>query len=308
MTDHMLGDQLRAHSWDEFMGQSALKERLATHIQAASTQDRMLDHVLLAGPPGFGKTSLAQIITQETGDAFAAVTMPMKPLALAAMLRQFGGGVLLLDEIHRAPHSQQEDLLSLLEAGQLRLPNGRYIEVEFLTIIGATTEPEKVIPPLYDRFPIKPVFEPYSDEDMGKIVASMARKVSLNLDPEFSVALGRATGGIPRNARQLVLGARDVLANGRSLTLEAVLQLCGVEADGLTDQHLRYLRTLSDLQGQAGLAILASMLRLHPSTLQGLERLLLERQLLTYGSNGRELTSAGFARVQTTVPRMRRIS
>lgn len=310
MTEPMLGDALRARSWDEFVGQPALKERLSVHIRAAIAQDRMLDHVLLAGPPGFGKTTIAQILAEELSDPFTAITMPVKPAVLAATLRQWGGGIILLDEIHRAPQSQQEDLLGLLDAGVLRLPSGRSIVIEHLTVIGATTEPEKLVAPLYDRFPVKPMFEAYSEDDMGQIVTLMARKVGLELDPELAVAVGRAAGGTPRNARTLVLGARDIACSDGKLTLESILRLCGVEADGLTSQHLAYLKILAGLQGQAGLSVLASMLRMHPASIQQLERFLLERQLIVFGSGGRELTNEGFARIKTTTPnpRLRRIA
>lgn len=310
MTDPMLGDALRARSWAEFVGQRPLKERLSIHIEAAIADNRMLDHVLLAGPPGFGKTTIAQIIAWEVGDPFASITMPMKPPAFAAFLRTWSGGILLLDEIHRASQAQQEDLLGLLDAGVLRLPNGRQVHVERLTVIGATTEPEKVIAPLYDRFPIKPMFQDYSDEDMGRIVHIMAGKVGLELDGELAVALGRATGGTPRNARQLVFAARDIACAQRPVTLDAILSLCGVERDGLSAQQLQYLRILASLQGQAGLQVLASMLRLHPSTVQELERLLLQRQLIVFGAGGRELTNEGFSRVKAVTPptRLRRIS
>lgn len=301
------GDILRARRLDEYVGQRKLKERLAVHIQAAISQGRMLDHVLLTGAPGYGKTSLAQIIADELGDQFAAITMPMKPVALASFLRQWQGGVLLIDEIHRASNSQQEDLLSLLEDGVFRTSNGRKISIPHLTAIGATTEPENVIPPLYDRFPIKPKFEEYSDGEMGYIVTSMGCKIGLDFDAETAVRLGHAAGGTPRNARQLVLAARDLAAFSETLTVEEILQLCGTEPDGLTVEHLKYLETLSDLGGQSGLNVLSSMLRLHPRILMELERLLVHHGLILFGSTGRELTQRGFDRIRKSAPPLRRV-
>jgi holliday junction DNA helicase RuvB len=292
------GDTLRALSFDEYVGQEPLKRRLAVHIQAAVADQRMLDHVLLAGPPGYGKTSVAQIIARDLGDPFACLTMPVKPVALASLLRQWGGGILLLDEIHRASASQQEDLLNLLQDGYLQTPSGRRVEVQHLTIIGATTEPDKIIAPLYDRFPIKPTFVDYSDDEMADIVMGMADKVGLELDPAYALALGQASGGIPRNARQLVLATRDLyISTGRDPIIADVLELCGTESDGLSAGHVEYLRHLADLGGHAGLQILATMLRLHPSIVCELERLLVKRQLVMYSSVGRELTELGFRRV-----------
>jgi Holliday junction DNA helicase RuvB len=301
------GDILRARSLNEYVGQPALKERLAVHIRAAINQGRMLDHVLLAGSPGYGKTSLAQIVADELGDPFASITMPMKPAALASFLRQWPGGVLLIDEIHRASNSQQEDLLSLLEDGVFRTSNGRTIHVPHLTAIGATTEPEELIPPLYDRFVIKPTFEEYNDAEMGLIVTGMGDKLNLDFNAVFALQLGQAAGGTPRNARQLVLAARDLACTGQEVTVEAVLQLCGVEADGLTRDHIQYLETLSEIGGQGGLAVLSSMLRLHPHILQELERLLVHHGLILFGSTGRELTQKGFNRIRKSAPPLRRV-
>jgi Holliday junction DNA helicase RuvB len=293
------GDVMQAASFDDYVGQEPLKRRLSVHIQAALTERRMLDHVFLAGPPGFGKTALARIIAAELGDAFASITLPVKPAALIAFFQRWEGpGVVLLDEIHRATPAQQEDLLNLLQEGYVQTLTAKRIEVPNLTVIGATTEPDKVIQPLYDRFPIKPTFVDYTDEDMAMIVIGMADKIDLDIEPDLALALGQAAGGTPRNARQLVLAFRDLFASlDRNPTAAEILDLCNIEPDGLTAAHVSYLKHLSDLGGHAGLSLLASMLRLHPSIVCNLERLLVGRGLVLYGTQGRELTQAGFRRV-----------
>lgn len=293
MTDH-----LRVAKWDDFIGQDLLKRRLDVHIRAALAQKHELDHVLLVGPPGFGKTSLATIISGRMGIDLLEYTMPLDERIMINIVRRHQG-LLLLDEIHRAAPREQERLLPLLEFGYVQDKKGRKHMSANLTIVGATTEPEKVIEPLYDRFPIRPDFDEYTVAEMSKIVAGMARKIGVKLDTATAKELGAATGGTPRRARQFVLAARDLGAIGKKqVTANAVLDLCRVDPTGLTVQHMHYLIALDKTGGQAGLKTLQNMLRLNEPVVRELERLLVKQGLITYTERGRELTSAGYNKVK----------
>lgn len=287
-------DVLRPASWDDFVGQDAVKRELAVRIAAANEGGRPLEPLLLTGPPGFGKTSLARIIASEMGLPYESFNMPISRPTLTQFVRQFDG-LVLLDEIHRCPPKQQEELLPLLEFDYLQQPDGSRVYSGFLGIIGATTEPQKIIAPLYDRFVIKPEFDAYTDEQMGTIVAGMASKAGVELETDTAVALGRAAAGTPRNARQLVLAARDLAAvNGAVPSASDVLALCRVDETGLSVQHVRYIETLKALGGKAGVKTLSNLLRLNESVVTDLERLLLTSSYVELTDRGRVLTRRGY--------------
>lgn len=294
------GDELRCSSWDEYIGQEKLKAKLALHIEAANMKDRTLDHVLLAAAPGYGKTSLARIIAKQTGYDLRQLEMPVKTKVLCGLLREWDGGVLLLDEIHRGSKAQQQDLLPLLLDGYLQLDNGRRVYAsESLCVIGTTTEPWNVIEPLRDRFPLKPRFVDYTDEQMGQVVTGMGARVGFTVSEIEAVALGKAAGESPRHARALVLAARDLIDTGAKPTVSAILDLADTEPDGLTPDHRLYLHIMKDLGGAAvGERTLATMMRLPAGVIREIERLLIKRGLLRLETTGRELTNAGFQRAK----------
>lgn len=283
--------------WSEFIGQSRMKRRLQIHIHAAFQGKRPLEHVLLAGPPGFGKTTLATLIADELTDPITTIVMPMARKPLIRELANFGGGVLFLDEIHALTRRDQELLLPVLDRSVVVDDRGREYPLGWVTVIGATTEPDKMIAPLHDRFAIRPDFVPYTDEQLGEIVLLMAQNADVAIDETMAIALGRAAGGIPRMAKQFVYAARDLAALGDIPTTEEVLDLCSVDQDGLTSLHQRYLEILGSQSGPVGQKTIEMMLRVPPPVIRDLERLLLSRNLVEYTPGGRQLTPSGLTRV-----------
>jgi Holliday junction DNA helicase RuvB len=298
------GDIIRARTWDEYVGQDALKRQLDITIRARLEDCRPLDSMLLAAPPGVGKTTLAAVVADRLGDPFHVFKMPVNIKDFAYFLREFRVGIILLDELHAAPRGFQEKLLPAIEDGMFYLPDGRQVDTQFITFIGATTEEQAIIKPLWDRFMLKPVFEDYSNDDMRKIVENMAIKLEVELPDGLAEKLARATAGTPRLAGALVRAARDLAIIGDEMTLEAILTQANVDADGLTTRHMHYLQTLDMLGGLAGLHTLMSLLQLNQSVVEDLERLLLRRGYISREPTGRTLRAKGTAKLGVGQPPM----
>lgn len=290
-------DPLRP-DWDGFIGQQKLKRRLDVHITAAVNDERTLDPVFLAGPPGFGKTSLAVIIAERLGVPLTTVKMPVTERALISALRAFRGpGVFFMDEIHALPKGLQEMLLPVVDRSTVVNKRGWEFALEGIMLVAATTERDKVIKPLYDRFPIKPEFGEYSDDEMNRIVTGMAHRAGVKLPKPVMSSLGRAAGGVPRNAEQLVFAARDLRASGTDPTLAEILTLVEIDQDGLNATHVRYLRSLAEGGGMMGQKTLEMLLRTSPAVLRETERLLISRKYIEYTPSGREITPEGVRRL-----------
>ena len=217
--------------WDEFFGQEPMKKQLAIYIKSAQARNAPLPHVLLAsGSPGVGKTAMARLIAKTMGVNIYELVPPFNIHTLVAAARKLGDGdVLFIDEVHKLADSGKrgaEILLKVLEEGVAFMPDGSVIPLADITVIGATTDRDKLPEPVIDRFKIKPYYQPYSWGELGAICIEFAwRHNALDvIDDELAVKIAAASRGTPRIIEEMVMAARDMaLAFGAPPTADALL-------------------------------------------------------------------------------------
>ena len=210
---------LRPKGLGDFIGQPSLREQLTISISAASQRMEPLDHVLLAGPPGLGKTSLAQIIANELEVPFVPTAGPAleRKADVAAILSALEPrSVLFVDELHRLPRALEETLYPAMEDSQIPITVGQgagarivTLEIAPFTLVGATTRSGLLSRPLRDRFGIQHRLEHYNPEDLAQIVARSASLLGVLLDPEGAFEIARRSRGTPRVANRLLRRVRD---------------------------------------------------------------------------------------------------
>jgi Holliday junction DNA helicase RuvB len=314
---------LRPQSLADFTGQQASRENLKIFIAAAKARNEALDHVLLHGPPGLGKTTLAQIVAKEMGVGFRATSGPViqKSGDLAAILTNLQPhDVLFIDEIHRLQPAIEEILYPAMEDFQLDLiigegPGARTVRIDLqpFTLIGATTRSGLLATPLRDRFgiPLRLIF--YTPEELTKIVARMADKLAMNLTREGAAEIARRSRGTPRIAGRLTRRIRDFAMVAGEAKIDrkiadAALGRLDVDHLGLDAMDMRYLRRLAEHHGggPVGVETLAAALAEARDTLEDVvEPYLIQEGFLLRTSRGRMLGDAGWRHLGIKPPQNR---
>ncbi|MGE5708154.1 MAG: Holliday junction branch migration DNA helicase RuvB, partial [Bacteroidota bacterium] len=303
---------LRPTALDEYAGQAELKERLKIALEAAKGRGEPLDHLLLYGPPGLGKTTLAGIIAHEMGGKLRITSAPAleRPRDLAGILVTLApGDVLFIDEIHRLNRLAEEILYPAMEDFSLDITVGkgstariRRLPLKRFTLIGATTKSGSLSSPLRDRFGLIHRLGFYPSEELAAIVQRTASLLSLPLEAEGAMEIARRSRGTPRIANRLLRRVRDyaeVRGNGRidrDIAATALDQL-QIDARGLDPLDRQFL-TLLIRQfggGPVGLETLAAALGEESTTLEEVvEPFLLQQGLLNRTPRGRMATEAAF--------------